>query len=239
MKRKRFLHSTGLAAASLGTILWARDAASDARTASPDAVLSDALVREATRLRDQGPSGLTTALLRRPALEQMSTAKRAAATREWRALVDAVAGQRDALTSLLYWYTDLEAAKVAAQAAGKPILSLRLLGQLTDEHSCANSRYFRKTLFPNREVGNFLRENFVLHWESVRPVPTVTIDFGNGRTLKRTITGNSVHYVLDCRGRLVDALPGLYGPKEFLRALQPGWPPRSAACSTTEAILIR
>ena len=221
MRRMRLLLGIGLAVATLGTILWARDAASDARTASADAVLSDALAREAARLRTEGPSGLTAALLRRPALEQMSTAKRATATREWNALVDAVAGQRDAWASLLYWHTDLEAAKVAAEAAGKPILSLRLLGRLTDEHSCANSRFFRKTLYPNAAVGKFLRENFILHWESVRPVPTVTIDFGDGRTLKRTITGNSVHYVLDFRGRLVDAIPGLFGPQAFLQVLKP------------------
>jgi hypothetical protein len=220
MRRIRLL-GIGLGIAALGTILWARDESNDARTGRPHAILSDALTREAARLRMQGPSSLTVMLLRRPALEKMPAAERAAATREWRALVDAVAGQRDAWVSLLYWYTDLEAAKVAAQASGKPILSLRLLGKLTDEHSCANSRFFRKTLYPNATVGKFLRENFVLHWESVRPVPTVTIDFGDGRTLKRTITGNSVHYVLDCRGRLVDAIPGLFGPQEFLQVLKP------------------
>ena len=46
-------------------------------------------------------------------------------------------------TSQLYWYTDLEAAKAQAKRLGKPILSLRLLGKLTDEFSCANSRFFR------------------------------------------------------------------------------------------------
>jgi hypothetical protein len=47
----------------------------------------------------------------------------------------------------------------------------------------------------------------------------VTIDFGDGRKLERTLTGNSIHYVLDSRGRVVDALPGLYGPQAFLRSL--------------------
>jgi CHAT domain-containing protein len=59
----------------------------------------------------------------------------------------------------------------------------------------------------------------VLHWQSVRPVPTVTIDFGDGRKLERTLTGNSIHYILDSQARTIDALPGLYGPKAFLRAL--------------------
>jgi hypothetical protein len=42
---------------------------------------------------------------------------------------------------------------------------------------------------------------------------------GDGRTLVRTITGNSVHYVLDAEGRVVDALPGLYAPAQLTAAL--------------------
>ncbi len=59
----------------------------------------------------------------------------------------------------------------------------------------------------------------MLFWHSVRPVPTVTIEFGDGRTLKRTLTGNSCHYVLDAQGRPIDALPGLYGAKAFVAGL--------------------
>jgi len=65
-----------------------------------------------------------------------------------------------------------------------------------------------------------LRQRFVLHWESVRPVPRITIDYGDGRFLEGTITGNSIHYILDAQGRLVDALPGLYGPDLFLTRLE-------------------
>jgi hypothetical protein len=135
------------------------------------------------------------------------------------AALDAVAGQRDCHAARLFWYTDFNAAQAAAKASGKPILSLRLLGKLTDEFSCANSRFFRSTLYANEEVGKALRERFVLHWQSVRPVPRVTIDFGDGRKLQRTLTGNSIHYVLDADGRVIDALPGLYGPKAFLRGI--------------------
>ena len=63
-------------------------------------------------------------------------------------------------------------------------------------------------------------EQFVLHWKSVRPVPRITVDYGDGRTLQGTITGNSIHYILDSRGRLVDALPGLYGAGFFLENLE-------------------
>ena len=74
-----------------------------------------------------------------------------------------------------------------------------MLGKLTDEFSCANSRFFRTSLYSNKEISNYLRDNFVLHWQSVRPVPRVTIDFGDGRKLERTLTGNSAHYVLTAR----------------------------------------
>jgi hypothetical protein len=142
---------------------------------------------------------------------------------EWQrvsAALDAVARQRDSWASGLYWFTDFERAKAEARASGRPILSLRLLGNLDEEFSCANSRFFRTVLYPNADVARFLRDHFVLYWQSVRPVPHVTIDFGDGRVLQRTITGNSIHHVLDAEGRVVDALPGLYGPKAFLAALR-------------------
>ncbi|MFN3167486.1 MAG: hypothetical protein ACE37H_10530 [Phycisphaeraceae bacterium] len=132
-------------------------------------------------------------------------------------LLDHVAQQRDAYSAGLYWYTDLGAAKQQAQRTGRPILSLRMLGELVDEYSCANSRFFRTTLYADESVGKLMREQFVLHWQSVRPVPVITVDMGDGRTIKRTITGNSAHYVLDPNGRVVDCLPGLYGPDTFER----------------------
>lgn len=60
----------------------------------------------------------------------------------------------------------------------------------------------------------------VLHWKSVRPVPRITIDMGDGRRIERTITGNSIHYVMDAGGRVVDAVPGLYGARPFLAAVR-------------------
>ena len=153
---------------------------------------------------------------RRPAALRSGTAE------TWERLsaaIDAVAAQKDAAYAGLYWHTDLEAAKAAAKASGRPILSLRLLGTLVTEFSCANSRFFRTVLYANAEVSAALRERFVLHWQSVRPVPKVTIDMGDGRVIERTITGNSIHYVLAPDGRPVDAAPGLYGPKAFLRLL--------------------
>ena len=141
---------------------------------------------------------------------------------EWerlRVAFDTVGQQRDCYASHLYWYTNLDQAKAAARDSGKPILSLRLLGKLNEEYSCANSRFFRTTLYPNAQVSQYLREHFILHWQSVRPVPRITIDMGDGRRIERTITGNSIHYVLDADGNPIDALPGLYGAKMFLAQL--------------------
>lgn len=135
-------------------------------------------------------------------------------------LIDEVGGQRYCTASRLFWHTDLGAAKREALRSGKPILSLRMMGQLTDEFSCANSRFFRATLYSNAELADYLRSHFVLHWKSVRPVPKVTIDFGDGRKLERTLTGNSIHYVLTSDGQTVDALPGLYGAKKFRALLE-------------------
>jgi hypothetical protein len=161
-------------------------------------------------LRAKGPAGLEELTL--PYHRRTNDPRVSAA-------IDAVAAQKDAAYSGLYWYTDIEQAKAAARAQEKPILSLRLLGNLDSEYSCANSRFFRTTLYANAEVSRALRDRFVLHWKSVRPVPKVTIDMGDGRVICRTVTGNSIHYVLDAQGRTVDALPGLYGPQAFLRLL--------------------
>src|SRR5687767_553990 len=68
---------------------------------------------------------------------------------EWerlRAALDQLCKQKDCYGSRLYWHTDIEQAKAAARASGKPILSLRLLGNLDEDLSCANSRFFRITL---------------------------------------------------------------------------------------------
>lgn len=136
------------------------------------------------------------------------------------ARIDSIAHQKYATVSRLYWHVDLASAKAAAREAGRPILHLRMLGRLDEDLSCANSRLFRATLYANREVSAFLRERFVLYWSSERPVPRVTIDYGDGRTLQHTVTGNSAHYVMDEDGHVLDALPGLYAPLAFRRELE-------------------
>ena len=165
-------------------------------------------------LRAEGPSALARLL------EQYRTLSPGIQKDRLEATIDAVAAQRYATVSGLYWYTDLAQAEEAAHASGKPILSLRMLGRLDEDLSCANSRFFRVALYANANVSQFLRDNFVLHWSSERPVPKVTVDFGAGRVLCTTIAGNSAHYVLDADGRVIDVLPGLYSPVAFQRELE-------------------
>src|SRR5262245_61740099 len=136
------------------------------------------------------------------------------------AQIDAFAHQKYATVSRLYWHVDLASAKAAARELGRPILHLRMLGRLDEDLSCANSRLFRTTLYANQEISAFLRDRFVLYWSSERPVPRVTIDYGDGRRLERTTTGNSAHYVLDAGGHVLDVLPGLYAPSAFRRELE-------------------
>lgn len=177
------------------------------------------------RLRANGPAGLETLWSRYSAEIEAHRANPLAVDAQWPSIeraLDVVAGQRDAWSARLFWYTDLAAAKAAAKAQNKPILSLRLLGKLTDEYSCANSRFFRTALYANEGIAKTLRENFILHWQSERPVPVMTIDLGDGRVVKRTLTGNSAHYMLDANGRPLDVLPGLYGPGAFARWLAGG-----------------
>jgi hypothetical protein len=136
------------------------------------------------------------------------------------ARIDTIAHQKYATVSRLYWYVNIEAAKAAAREEKRPILHLRMLGSLADDLSCANSRLFRATLYANHELSEFLRTRFVLYWSSERPVPRVTIDYGDGRILERTTAGNSAHYVLDEHGNVLDVIPGLYAPAAFRHELE-------------------
>jgi hypothetical protein len=180
----------------------AEDAIRQLRAAGPDGhrALLEAHADAIGVLRS-GPTTLT------PELERVRHA------------IDVVSGQRDGHASGLFWFTDLAAAQSEARRTGRPILALRLLGRLDEELSCANSRFFRVLLYADDAVRAQLASDFVLYWSSERPAPHITIDMGDGRTIERTITGNSIHYVMDADGRVLDGIPGLYTPADFSRRL--------------------
>src|SRR5258706_2702589 len=117
-----------------------------------------------TDLRNLGPSGLDLFIAKH------GTGPSAA--------LDRMCGQIHAHTTLLFWFTDLDRALAEARRTKRPVLSLRLLGRLDQKLSCANSRFFRRMLYPEPRINQLLRDRFVLHWHSVRPGPSVTIAFG-------------------------------------------------------------
>jgi hypothetical protein len=71
----------------------------------------------------------------------------------------------------------------------------------------------------NPEVIKFLSNEVVPYWESVGPVPKVTIELGDGRIIKRTLGGNIVTYLISSTGDVYDALPGVYTPEAYLSEL--------------------
>jgi hypothetical protein len=232
MRMKQLSTFLSLLVMALGSVPVRGAASAEALAASPRVLALKALsenpseaAESISALRALGPAGLGALFEAHRQTISSHTAEIGpglSSDPEWRRLavaLDAVSQQRDSFASHLYWYTDIEQAKAAARSSGKPILSLRLLGNLNEEFSCANSRFFRSILYANQEVSAYLREHFVLHWKSVRPAPRVCIDFGDGRKIEGTLTGNSIHYILDTAGRPIDAIPGLYGPAAFLREL--------------------
>lgn len=230
MKTKSLLTLTVIVTIASASFALATNSLIDLKQLARDAISSDARISKNAieTLRAQGQAGLQALfdehakLLKAPQPVALATGQSIPNEKlvRLKTALDSVGQQHDCYASKLFWFTDLDQAKAAAKISNKPVLSLRLLGKLDEEFSCANSRFFRTTLYANAEVSQYLRDHFVLHWKSVRPVPRITIDFGDGRKVERTITGNSIHYVLDRDGRVIDALPGLYGPKAFLEGLQ-------------------
>ena len=120
---------------------------------SADAAASAAADKE---LRALGKEGLD-ALVQAYAAEIARFSPAGETGEDWKRIAFAlasVAAQKDAYASRLFWHTDLEAAKKAARAQNKPILSLRLLGNLDGclrEHDAALN-WARKAGLPEAEA---------------------------------------------------------------------------------------
>ena len=74
-------------------------------------------------------------------------------------------------------------------------------------------------MFSQDRVAAFVNRHFEPAWESVRPVPVVRIDFGNGNVVTRTLHGNILTSVCTPDGLLLDALPGIYTEDGYANAL--------------------
>jgi hypothetical protein len=70
-------------------------------------------------------------------------------------------------------------------------------------------------LFSNDNVAFLVNRSFEPVWETVRPVPIVRIDFGNGTMLTRTLHGNIATYVCAADGQVLDILPGIYAADTY------------------------
>ncbi len=77
-------------------------------------------------------------------------------------------------------------------------------------------------LLSDENTVKWLTENFVLSWEMVREPAKVTIDFGNGKKLERTLAGNTAFYLTTSDGTVVDVYPGVYTPEDFKKVVQSG-----------------
>ena len=74
-------------------------------------------------------------------------------------------------------------------------------------------------LFSRDNVADFVNKNYEATWESVRPVPMVKIDFGNGTVITRTLHGNIASYVCNADGNVLDVIPGIYAPDVYVQRL--------------------
>ncbi len=74
-------------------------------------------------------------------------------------------------------------------------------------------------LFSSDAVAKAMNDQFEPVWVSVRDVPLVTIDFGGGKTITRTLNGNVATYALRPDGTVLDILPGIYQPEEYVTQL--------------------
>jgi hypothetical protein len=75
-------------------------------------------------------------------------------------------------------------------------------------------------LFSNKQISDYINNNFEPVWQTVRPVPIVHIDFGNGKVLTRTLHGNIATYLCNDAGQVLDILPGIYQPVAYMDRLQ-------------------
>lgn len=75
-------------------------------------------------------------------------------------------------------------------------------------------------LFSSADLAKYINDRFEPAWESVRAVPTLTIDFGNGKVVTRTLNGNIATYLCSAKGEVLDVVPGIYTPDTYRERLE-------------------
>ncbi len=71
----------------------------------------------------------------------------------------------------------------------------------------------------NPDVAELINTRFESAWESVRDAPQVTIDFGGGSVVRRTLHGNIATYVCAPDGAVIDVIPGLNDAATYRKRL--------------------
>lgn len=75
-------------------------------------------------------------------------------------------------------------------------------------------------LLSQPDLAAWMSDTFECAWETVRDVPRVSFDFGEGRVVRRTLHGNVVTWICDAQGRALDALGGLYDAPTYRARLE-------------------
>lgn len=74
-------------------------------------------------------------------------------------------------------------------------------------------------LLSDPAVAKVLEREVVACWRMLQPAPLITIEFGDGRVIKRTLKGNTALYLCRADGVVLDVFPGLYTADDFLAEL--------------------
>ena len=60
-------------------------------------------------------------------------------------------------------------------------------------------------MFSQQDLADYAGRTFECAWTKLRAAPQVTIDFGEGRVVRRTLHGNVLTWICDPEGRALDA----------------------------------
>jgi hypothetical protein len=75
-------------------------------------------------------------------------------------------------------------------------------------------------LFSDKTVAEYINTHCEPSWKSLRPVPKVSIDFGNGVKVNRTLNGNIATFICTTDGTVVDVIAGMHTPENYSQRLQ-------------------
>lgn len=70
-------------------------------------------------------------------------------------------------------------------------------------------------LFSQTDLAQYLDTYFECSWESVAPVPRVTVSFGDGHVLERTLHGNIATWLCTPDGEVFEVIPGLVDAEAY------------------------